>query len=275
MKISVYQGEAIPLDFAHNLDLLDQAAATAKAGGAHLLVTPELFATGYAPALIAAGVSDEHVAMIESALRATAARHGIALVYSTPGRGDAATRGITATLVDSAGQIVGGYTKSHLFGPAEAEAFRPGRRPPTVVSLNGLRIGLAICYDLEFPEVARAAAVRGAELLVVPTAVGLGAENLSLVLVPARALENSMTVAYSNHGGVEAGFEFSGTSVIADPRGAIVAAAGETPSLIFAEVDAITTEVDYLADRQPDLYSDWSNELAAEEPGGRPREGRT
>lgn len=258
VRIAVFQGEAVPLNFHHNLALLESAAIEAAEAHADVLVTPELFATGYAPALIAREVTAGAVEMIERSLRDIARRHRIALVFSTPGHGDVALRGITSTLVDNEGIIVGCYTKSHLFGADEAAAFQAGVLPPTVVAFAGHTVGLAICFDVEFPEVARAAAVRGADILFVPTAVGEDFESLSLVLVPARALENSMVVAYANHSGIENGFVFSGTSVIAAADGTILARAGKESAVVFADVDVRRPDVDYLAELKPDLYASWS-----------------
>ncbi|MEA9984207.1 MULTISPECIES: nitrilase-related carbon-nitrogen hydrolase [Subtercola] len=258
MRLAVFQGQAIALDFPHNLALLEAAAIEAAEGRADILITPELFAVGYAPDAIAREVTADDVDVIERSLCDMARRHRIALVFSTPGRGDATLRGITSTFVDSEGVRLGTYTKSHLFGEHEAAAFQPGLLPPTVVSFAGVRVGLAICFDVEFPEVARAAAVRGADILLVPTAVGEGFESVSLVLVPARALENSMVIAYANHAGVENGFAFSGTSVIVDSDGTIVAQAGKAPSVMFADVEARRPEVDYLTELKPELYASWS-----------------
>jgi predicted amidohydrolase len=121
---------------------------------------------------------------------------------------------------------------------------------------------MVICYDVEFPEAVRAAAVRGAELLLVPTALSQGFDSVPQVLLRARALESQLTVAYANHSGTEDGCEFLGGSVIAGPDGSLLAAAGTAPELLFAEVSAAAAreareEVPYLRERRPDLYGDW------------------
>jgi predicted amidohydrolase len=121
-----------------------------------------------------------------------------------------------------------------------------------------------ICYDVEFPEAVRAAAVAGAELLLVPTALAHGFNDVPQVLLRARALESQVTIAYANHSGIEDGCRFLGGSVIAGPDGKLLAAAGEDLQLLYAEVDEgaasrARDEVPYLAERRPELYRSWDS----------------
>lgn len=257
VRLAMLQARAEPLAIAENISTIDARAREAKEAGADLLLTPELFATGYAPALIHESVSEATAADIREALRSIAANRGIALAFSTPGPGPAHERHITATLVDKSGAVVLSYSKSHLFGPAEHFSFRPGTEAPQVADLLGLRMALLICYDVEFPETVRAAALRGAQVVLVPTALTAGYENVARVLVPARALENSLTVAYSNHVGVEDGLELAGASVVAGPDGNLLVDAGIASGLVYADLSIPDVDVDYLADRRPGLYRAW------------------
>ena len=154
-----------------------------------------------------------------------------------------------------------------MFGPEERKAFSPAEAAPAVVDLGGIRASLAICYDVEFPEIVRAAAARGAELLLAPTALAHGFDAVPQVLLRARALESQLTVAYANHSGAEDGCEFLGGSVIAAPDGSLLAAAGTGPELLFAEVSADAARnaravVPYLEDRRPAVYRSWEDGLA-------------
>lgn len=260
MKIAVFQETADPGRIEHNLGLIDAAAAAAADHDAALLLTPELFAVGYAPQRVRAEVSDDDVAAAHRQLEEIARRHRIALVYSLPGEGDPAQRGITATLVDATGTRRAHYQKVHLFGPDEKAAFVAGDAPPPVVELGGLQVGLAVCYDIEFPEMARAAATAGAELLLVPTALAGDAPEIPQVLIPARALENRMTVAYANHAGTKDGLEFDGRSVVAGPRGTLGRLDGE-PGLLVVDVPARPTPGPegpwYLEDLRPEVHRRW------------------
>ena len=106
------------------------------------------------------------------------------------------------------------------------------------MDFHGVKTSLVICYDVEFPESVRAAAVRGAGLVLVPTALSAGFDAVPQVLVRARALENQLTVAYANHSGTEDGCDFLGGSVVAAPDGSLLAAAGAGAELLFAEAGA-------------------------------------
>ena len=123
-------------------------------------------------------------------------------------------------------------------------------------------VSIVICFDVEFPEIVRAAAVAGAELILAPTAMSEGFPEVSEVLLRARALENHTIVAYANHAGVEDGIRYDGRSVIVGPHGRDLARAGQEPELIIADLDfeevrRARAEIPYLDQRRPDLYSRW------------------
>ena len=234
MKIAVLQATAGVNQVERNLAALDHWAAQAAAGGADLLVTPELFACGYAPRL----VCDIDGEGQRAALARIAARHGLALVGSTVEH-DGQDRYIAATLFDVDGRRPAHYRKSHLFGEEEGAAFVAGEARSPVVDLGGMRVALGICYDVEFPEYVRSMAFEGAEVLLVPTAVPLRSAGCSFdaavipeAVVPVRALESQVFVAYANH----AGPDFAGRSCIASPWGAAMARAATGEQLILAEV---------------------------------------
>lgn len=243
--------------------MIEVAAADAAERGAALLLTPELFPVGYAPRRIRGGISAGDVAEAHLKLEEIARTHRIALAYSLPGEEAPASRGITATLVDATGTRRAHYQKVHLFGEDEKAAFRSGMAPPPVVDLDGLQAGLAVYYDIEFPEIAWAAATAGAQLLLVTTALAGDVPEIPQMLIPARALENRMTVAYANHVGVEDGLDFAGRSVVAGPDGGVLGAFGADPGLLVVDVSAPTTpgpeEPWYLEDLRPEVYSGWSS----------------
>ena len=275
MLLSVLQANAAVLDVEANLRTLDDAARRAAEAGADLLLTPELFPVGYAPLRLRGGLDPASLPAIRDRLAEIARRHGIALVYSLPAvtGGDAggSRQGsewhIGATLVDADGTELLSYAKVHLFGGEEREAFVAAAEPPAVVTFKGIRTSLLICYDIEFPEAARAAAARGAELLLVPTALSAGFDAVPQVLIPARALESQLHVAYANHCGNEDAYTFGGGSVVAGPDGRLMAAAGGGAELLFARVgtEAVREareEVPYLRERRPELYREWEARLA-------------
>ena len=288
MLLSVLQANAAVLDIQANLRTIDHAARRAAQSGADLLLTPELFPVGYAPLRLRSQLDPADLPAIRERLAGIARRNRIALVYSLPavaggdsgavpwsGDGTAPADGpgwhISATLVDAQGREILDYAKVHLFGGEERKAFAAAAEPPAVVDFQGIRTSLLVCYDIEFPEAARAAAARGAELLLVPTALSAGFEAVPQVLIRARALESQLNVAYANHCGNEDAYTFGGGSVVAGPDGVLLAEAGDGPALLFAEVgtaavNAARDEVPYLRERRPGLYREWEARLP-QEPG--------
>jgi len=239
--LAVLQAAGVVNVVEENLRRLEEHASRAAHHGAGLLVSPELFATGYAPALVA----DSDGEGIRAGLAAIARRHGIAIVGSTV-EATSSGRHISASLFDRQGAELTRYRKSHLFGAEEKSVFSPGNDRPDLVPLLGLIVALGICYDIEFPEFARSAARQGADLLCIPTAVPAtgdvgdrlpehtyNAERISTLLVPARALENGLYIAYANHTAPD----FTGISSIASPYGTFLGLASGGEELILAEVD--------------------------------------
>ncbi len=275
MLLSVLQANAAVLDVEANLRTLDDAARRAAEAGADLLLTPELFPVGYAPLRLRSELDPASLPAIRAQLADIARRNGIALVYSLPsvagGEPVASFQSrdwhISASLIDATGTELLAYAKVHLFGGEERKAFVAAAEPPAVVTFKGVRTSLLICYDIEFPEAARAAAARGAELLLVPTALSAGFDAVPQVLIRARALESQLNVAYANHCGIEDAYTFGGGSVVAGPDGGLLAAGGDGPELLFAQVGTETVqeareEVPYLRERRPGLYREWDARLA-------------
>lgn len=247
MRIAVAQ-EAATADVARNLAALDRAATAAARAGADLLVTPELFTSGYDPGHVHPDPT------VLPRVQDVARRAGIALVVSEPHDG-----AITAVVVDRDGTVLGRYVKTHLYGPAERAAFTPGDGTPLVVDVAGLRVGVLVCFDVEFGETVRGLALAGADVVVVPTAIS--DPSVARVLLPARAYENRVALAYANHHGpAPDGETFSGGSLVVAPDGRVLAVAGaDGPALLVADVTADDLRrarqvVDYLAERRPGTY---------------------
>ncbi|MGO3148243.1 MAG: nitrilase-related carbon-nitrogen hydrolase [Leucobacter sp.] len=267
MKIALLQAAATPLDLLRNLASVREAAEHAREAGAELLLTPELFVTGYAPKELAAWLRAERIAQIPVDVAAVAAEVGIAIVTSFPHAREDGTFAIAAGLWDATGAHVLAYEKVHLWGDEDL-AFTPGEAAPTVVEWNGRKVGLQICFDIEFPEPARFIAEKGADLLLVPTAIDESGDYVPDVIIRARAAENAMVVAYADHArttGEEASVEdcvvdFAGRSIVAGREGQILAQAGRGEELLFADIPSpapLRDGADYLRARRPDLYARW------------------
>lgn len=267
MRIAVLQEHAVVGDVEANLRTIAAGLERAAAVHADVLVTPELFVSGYAPLRLRDVDAGVQVRVADEIAR-LAKEHGVALVASYPevefvDASDARRQYIAATLVGADGVTLAHYRKVHLFGDDEPQAFIGGDDAPGVVDLAGLKVALLVCFDVEFPEAVRAAAVAGADAVLVPTALTPGFDDVPHVLLRARALENGVALAYANHVGVEHGLALGGGSVIAGPDGALLAAGDGAPALLVADVpaDAVTAaraSVPYLAKRRPDVYARWA-----------------
>ncbi|NSC20560.1 carbon-nitrogen hydrolase family protein [Streptomyces albus subsp. chlorinus] len=253
MRIALHQTRS------HGLDTLDDAAREAAARGARLLLTPELSLTGYAladPAEHAEPADGPSAAAVSRIAR----RHGVAVVYGYPERGEGGAVHNSVRLVGPDGRALADYRKTHLYGPYEAEHYTPGTRLPVQAVLDGLTLGLLVCYDVEFPEAVRAHALAGTDVLLVPTALMRPYDTVATTLVPARAVESQLYVAYANRAGREGEFDFAGLSCLAAPDGTVPARAdGEAHTVLVADADPALLRTSrennpYLADRRPELY---------------------
>ncbi|MET9871356.1 nitrilase-related carbon-nitrogen hydrolase, partial [Streptomyces sp. NPDC006386] len=133
------------------------------------------------------------------------------------------------------------------------------RRPGTRAAPRSCACRLLICYDVEFPENVRAHALAGTDLLVVPTAQMHPFQFVAESMIPVRAFENQLYVAYVNRVGAEGEFEFVGLSTLAGPDGVARTRAGRGEDLVLADVDpaflaASRENNPYLRDRRPGLY---------------------
>ncbi|MFL4902931.1 carbon-nitrogen hydrolase family protein [Streptomyces sp. MMS24-I2-30] len=258
MRTALLQSSGRPGSVVENLKVLDEAAARAAAAGAGLLAAPELFLTGYAIGDAVGRLAEPADGAGAAAVAGIAARHGLAIAYGYPERAGGAVHN-SAQLISADGTRLANYRKTHLFGSFEQAHFTPGDRPVVQAELNGRTVGLLICYDVEFPESVRAHALAGTDLLVVPTALMHPYQFVAESLVPVRAFENQMYIAYVNRVGPEGEFEFAGLSTLAGPDGVARGRAGGTAELVLADADpdllAASREANpYLRDRRPGLY---------------------
>ncbi|MFD8489167.1 carbon-nitrogen hydrolase family protein [Streptomyces sp. NPDC059712] len=258
MRTALLQSSGRPGSTAENLKVLDEAAGRAAAAGAALLVTSELFLTGYAVGDDIGVLAEPADGDAADAVAEIAGRHGLAVAYGYPER-DGERVFNSVQLVAADGTRPANYRKTHLFGCFERDHFTPGEQPVVQTELNGLTVGLMICYDVEFPENVRAHALAGTDLLLVPTAQMHPFQFVAESVVPVRAFENQMYVAYVNRVGPEGEFEFVGLSTLAGPDGVARARAGRAEELMLADADpaflAASREANpYLRDRRPGLY---------------------
>lgn len=237
MLLAALQMQSHPSDVAANLDRLERAAADAAAGGARLLVTPELGLVGYGAGPDLPLLAEPADGPLAGSVAAIARRHSIGIVAGLAERDGDAVYNSALWVCDDDRAI---YRKSHLYGAYERHWFRPA--PPSAVTVHhdGLSFGLLICYDVEFPENVRRLAKAGVDAVLVPTALPVGgsADFIAAHMIAVRAFENQVFVAYVDNCGRDGDFAYAGLSRIAAPDGTILAEPrdrGET--LLFARIE--------------------------------------
>jgi len=187
-------------------------------------------------------------------------RHRIAIAY---GYAEKANNNFynCVQVIDATGSTCGKYRKTHLWGDLDRSLFTAGSDIAPLFSLHGWSVGLLICYDIEFPECARRLAMEGADLLLVPTGLMRPWREVAEMVVPVRAYENQLYIAYTNYCGNEADLTYEGRSCIVGPDGVDLARADSTtPSLLTATlqksaIETNRTALPYHRDRRPELYS--------------------
>jgi predicted amidohydrolase len=198
---------------------------------ADLIVFPELFLSGYTLSDIdelAVHLDGPELKMVADMARESST----ALIFGAPER---VSGGITnsAFCVDEQGTIAAVYRKAQLYGGEESEAFIAGNEL-LIVELCGLKMGLMICFDIEFPEVARSLARAGAEMLVTISANMEPFGNDHAVFISARALENGLPHVYVNQVGPVEKLTFVGGSTVVSPDGEIYAQASSSEEEILS-----------------------------------------
>lgn len=219
--------------------MIDRLAALLDSGAARdagLLILPELWTSGYNDPDAVIAASEPADGPWQTRLARLARSHGIAFAYGYPER-DGDRRYNTARLIDETGATLLSYRKVNLWGDYERRLFAPGDEPGAVATWRGWRIGLSICYDTEFPETIRDLALKGADLVIAPTACGCEFPLVAEAVIRVRALENGVYLAFANRVGSECGYPFDGHSAIVGPDGVFRDRAMSDEALLFATLD--------------------------------------
>jgi len=260
LVIALLQHEPVPADTEAALERLDGAARQAAAQGARLLVVPEASVTGYnIPYETMAQVAETADGELAQAIGQICKRHSIAIAYgfaeSLEGRFYNCVQ-----LINADGERLTQYRKTHLWGDLDRTLFTAGDGFAPIVEIDGWKVGLLICYDVEFPECVRELALQGAELILVPTGLMHPWRFVAEQLVPVRAYESQLFIAYANYCGSEGDLNYEGRSVIVDPNGEDLAQAQQSAVLLHATLarDVLTQareQLPYHRDRRPALYT--------------------
>lgn len=230
---------------------------------ADLIALPEFFTTGYLLDLI----NDDFYELAETIpgptvtrLAKKAKQHGAAVIANIVEK-DSQQTGVlydTTFVIDENGVYQGKYRKVHLY-PTEHRYFRSGSAFP-VFHVAGTTIGIATCYDHGFGEMFRMMALKGAELILIPSAVPKGFEYLLDLRTRARAQDNQIFTAAVNRAGNDGDVQWCGVSKIVNPRGEVMFEAGEGECVLTGSIDLSMISKErkqepILRSRRPELYA--------------------
>jgi omega-amidase len=261
MKIAAAQIACTLGDVAANLAKMRDFCARAKKEGVELIVFPEASDTGYSMPVIREQAKPWSAGAVP-ALQKMAKELSLTIVAGVAERdGDAVYN--AQVFIDASGKLVASYRKTHLFVLApndESTCYTPGDKFVSVPA-DGFNFGLSICYDLRFPEVARALALEhDANVLLVSSAWPLPRVEHLRALSIARAIENQSYLVLANRTGVDAGVTCCGMSAIIDPSGVTLASASaDCEELLVADISSETIAtvrnwIPVFAHRRTDLY---------------------
>lgn len=252
VHLAVGQAPAALGTTAERLRWLDTVLPEVSATGADLLLLPELFATGYNIGADVATRAEPRDGPIAEAISGMAQAHGVAILYGYPER-DGARLFNAAQCFGPDGVRLCNHRKLLIPPGFERDHFEPGQ-DDSLFTYRGARFATLICYDAEFPETVRHVASKGAQIVLVPTALGAQWGWVAQKMIPTRAYENGVFLAYANSAGTERGLDYLGQSVIATPEGGELARAGAMAEILHGTLDlervtAAQARLPYLTDR--------------------------
>lgn len=251
LQFTVNQG-----DVDANLAYIREALPRVAAQGANLVLLPEMWSTGFAYKNL--NELAQRTESIVAELCDLSAQHRLVIIGSQPEPADDDRVYNTIHVVDN-GQVVARYRKLHLFSLlGEDKAFKGGDSWCLAETSIG-KVGVIICYDLRFPELSRRLALEGARLICVPAQWPKPRQEHWRTLLRARAIENQLYVVSCNACGRIGKLDFFGMSMVIDPKGEVLADAGEQQTEIIAgldwqAMDAWRAQIPCFADRRPELY---------------------
>ncbi|HYS99590.1 MAG TPA: carbon-nitrogen hydrolase family protein [Thermoplasmata archaeon] len=237
MKVALAQLDPTVGDKPKNLRKLEKAAASAHAD---LLLTGEMFLTGYMARDSFAQLAEPIDGPSVKTVQAIASEHGTHIVFGMPER-EVDTRKLynTSAFVSPDGKVAA-YRKVYPanFGPFEEGLYFGRGDGLTLVNTKFGKIGLLICYDTFFPELAKAYALQGADLLAIISASPATSKPFFDRILPARAIENTVYVLYANLVGTELNVVFQGGTQAIGPRGEDLGKAKDfEESTVLADID--------------------------------------
>lgn len=258
LTVSLAQIDIALGDPVTNLAKVKDWVAEAARRKSDLVVLPELWSTGYDLERSQELSSTMETGLVRE-IATLATKHKIWILGSTlvsTGENAPTNRAI---LFDAVGEALATYDKIHLFGLMDEDRHLSPGQSLSLTETPWGKAGLAICYDLRFPEMFRSYALAGAAMILLPTEWPYPRDAHWRTLLRARAIENQLYVIACNRVGEDRNNRFCGRSAIIDPWGETVIEAGDTEILLTTTIDLaavadIRQRIPVFADRRPKLY---------------------
>lgn len=257
--VGLYQMAVLPGDVSGNLTKLRVVLPRLKDAGARLVVLPEMWSCGFVYSVLTE-MAERTPEVLES-LREWAGQNGMILVGSLPELQEGRIYN-SSYVVGSCGGILGKYRKIHLFSVTGEPGYFTRGEAPLVCKTELGRLGIAVCYDLRFPELARRMAVDGAEILCFSALWPAARRHHWSLLLRSRALENQLFVIGCNGCGTEGNTTYGGSSAVISPAGDPLVEAGDNEAWLVARLDfdemtRFRRQIPCFEDRIPGVYGDF------------------
>ena len=243
-------------NFAH----AEQLICNAMKDNADVLVLPETWNTGFFPKENLTELSCRNGYEVNNRIGELAKKYKVNIVAGSVSNVRGGKVYNTAFVFDRAGSCIAEYDKTHLFTPMEEDDYYTCGDHLCRFTLDGVKCGIIICYDVRFPELTRSLALRGLDMLFVVSQWPKERIFHLRTLTAARAIENQMFVVCCNSCGTAGKTVYGGNSAIIDPWGQTVVAAGEYEEILTGDCDLntltyIRNTIPVFRDRKPNLYN--------------------
>ena len=251
-KIGIYQHKVKDEPVLKKIDKLENVLK--KNPSCDLIIVPELYLSGYGNEKVIKKLQEKRGGQSSKLIANLCKKYATAILYGYPEHYQNKLFN-AAQFINNQGEVLVNHRKSMLpLSSKENLIFDKGSKQ-TLITYKGLKIGIVICYELEFPELVRKLALKGAQLILAPTAQSIHWPAASRYIARSRAFENGVYVAYANFTGKLNSIEFLGESKVIGPDGLDLTNAKKKETVITSIIDtaAITQvrkKMPYLKDIQ-------------------------
>ena len=260
MKVSIIQMSMRVLERDWNFDHAEELIRRAvRENAPDVVVLPEMWNTAFSAGSDLSQVCDHDLKQVRSRFSPLARELNVNIVAGSVSNERDGKLYNSACVIDRHGACVAEYDKTHLFSPmGESDDFASGNHLATF-TLDDVRCGIVICYEVRFPELWRTLALRGAQVMFLPAQWTAARQYHWETLTAARAIENQLFVVSCNACGERDGTLYGGFSRIIDPLGAVLAQGGGEDEIVTADLDLFSiaplrAAVPVFHDRRPELY---------------------